>query len=598
MRAATLWMAGLCSLIIGCAASDGTPRYELAANAGQEGSNTGSGGSGNDGGGCKPFSERECQCTDDTFGTQLCNEDAQGYGECINCGNPPSGGGSGGASGGGGGGGDGGGGNTTEAGDLTPNISISEVSIYQSVKIPLMSGGTVQNPNAPVVKGKNALIRVFVTPGSGWQSHQIVAELTLSDSTGETKLVSDPTNIGGASSESNLGSSLNLTVAGDRINTDTRYRVSIKEVAGTTAASGDTSGGTFPSGAAVPLGARDPNGPLRIVIVPYRYLADGSGRMPIISDSQIENYRRAALAMYPVGTVEVSVRATVDYSGAISQNGSGWESWLNHVCSVRRSDNANGKDYYWGIAAPASSWSTWGGGVAGLGNVPQASYADGRCAVGLGFSGADSDGLIMVHEIGHTLGRLHAPCQVNDADGSYPYSNATLGSWGYDSRNGQLKNPSSSKDFMSYCSPQWTSDYTYKGIFDRISYVNANWLIVPDPNSPPSTTYQRILIGLDDRVSWGYPTDLTEAPEGAVEPIELLNASGEVTGEIEGIFMPFSHGGGQILVPATSADIRYLRPEGIRIMDLSQQPSLEQLQAEAGPANLQLHVPAGHPSLN
>lgn len=585
MRALTLSIAGLSILAIACSASDGTQRPLFAD---QDGA----------GGGCQPFSQRGCDCEDGTRGIQLCNEDGQGFGACLDCGNGPAAG-AGGNAGSGGGSSSGGdaGSAATQAGDLAAGIAISEISIYQSVRIPLMSGGTIQNPNAPVVAGKDALIRVLVTPGSG-TSRQLVAELTLSDGGGETKLSSNTTNISAASTESNLLSSLNIKVPGEKIHTDTRYSVSLREVAGSAAAGGDTSGGTFPPDGAVPLGAKDPNGPLRIVVVPYRYLADGSGRLPITSDAQIETYRKAALAMYPVGAVEVSVRAPVDYSGGISQNGTDWGSWLNHLCSVRSSDNASGKDYYWGIAAPASGWNTWGGGVAGLGNVPAANDSAGRCAVGLGFSGADSAGLIMVHEIGHTLGRLHAPCSVGDADRSYPYSGAALGSWGYDSRSGQLKEPTSHRDFMSYCDPQWTSDYTYRAIFDRVSYVNSSFLIVPDPNAPPATEYQTLLFGLDDRVSWGYPTTTADVPQGEVETVELLDAAGEVTGTVDGIFMPFSHGGGQLLVPATGAHTRYIRGADFEKMDVTLQPSLESLRQQAGPPNLKLHVRPGHPSLN
>ncbi len=584
MRAAIFWMAGFGSLLFACAASDGAPREKLRVT---ESPNNNAGGSGSNTGDCEPFSEHECQCADDTFGTQLCNEDGQSYGECLDCGNPPSGG----------AGGDGGG--TTEAGDLTGNISISEIAIYQSVKIPLMSGGTVQTANAPVVTGKQALVRVFVAPGNGWQAHQVVAELTLSDGGNDTVFVSDPVSITAASSDGSLGSSLNINVPGEKVTLGARYKVSIKEVAGSASAGGDTSGGTFPPDAPVPLAAQDPKGPLRIVIVPYRYLADGSGRMPVISDSQIERYRTAALALYPVSSVEVSVRATVDYSpsiGALDQRS--WESWLNHLCSLRNSDNGNSKEYYWGIAAPATSWSDWGGGIAGLGVVPPANYPDGRCAVGLGFTGADIDGLIMVHEIGHNLGREHAPCRVNGpSDPSYPYSGAAVGSWGYDSRNGALKSPTSNKDFMSYCKPAWTSDYTYRGIFNRVATVNSSFLIVPDPDSPP-TEYQTILISADDGASWGYPTTLEDMPEGATETVELLDATGQVTGTAEGVFIPFSHGGGQLLVPATSVDIRYVRVTGFDKLDVTLQPSLARLREQAGPRNLRAHVRPGHPSLN
>src|SRR5690606_30787378 len=69
------------------------------------------------------------------------------------------------------------------------------------------------------------------------------------------------------------------------------------------------------------------------------------------------------------------------------------------------------------------------------------------------------------HEWGHNFGRRHAPCgNPANPDPSYPYPNALLGAHGYDPAMGQLKRASSFFDLMSYCSPEWISDYTYQHV--------------------------------------------------------------------------------------------------------------------------------------
>lgn len=587
------------ALALGCSAADGLSRTELNAMGG---------------GGCHDGDERSCECVNGALGAQLCS--AGGWGECLNCGGPRTdtsgpddtggegegGGGTGGTGEGTSTGNDGGdtgtgtgntGGDTgAVTGDAAANISISELALFQTVKVGLMKGGSAVHSSNPIVAGKDALFRVSVAPLSGWQPRPVLAELAIDNGAGELVFTSRSLTISMASSESSLSSSLNVFVDGKHITESSRYRVTVKEVDGAAPRAGDTSGGVWPASGLSDLAAESANGPLQLMVVPFQYNGDGSGRMPDTSSAQIEAYRKAALAMYPVGEVEVTVRAAVGYSGGIDRGGSGWETWLNTLCNIKRQDGLDSRIYYWGIAAPASGWRSYGGGVAGLGTVPDRDYASGRCAVGVGFSDADDSGLIMVHEIGHTLGRLHAPCGTHDADRSYPYSGASTGVWGYDHRSRQLKSPSSYTDFMGYCDPQWTSDYTYRAIFDRVSYVNARFRVVDDPNAPPRSEYDTILIGLDGAVSWGYPQERQREPVGTPEAVELLGSDGKVLETVQGIFTAYSHGGGELLIPKTEAGVRYARPVGAPQLDVRQIPSLAELRANIGAPKFRVHQPA------
>jgi hypothetical protein len=55
--------------------------------------------------------------------------------------------------------------------------------------------------------------------------------------------------------------------------------------------------------------------------------------------------------------------------------------------------------------------------------------------------------------------------------GFYPYSGAVIGQWGFDIATSTLYAPGSNYDYMSYCGPEWTSDFTYQGIFNAWSWV-------------------------------------------------------------------------------------------------------------------------------
>jgi len=53
----------------------------------------------------------------------------------------------------------------------------------------------------------------------------------------------------------------------------------------------------------------------------------------------------------------------------------------------------------------------------------------------------------------------------NSVDPHYPYPNATIGVYGVDTADDVLLEPSANYDMMSYCGPEWVSDYTYEALF-------------------------------------------------------------------------------------------------------------------------------------
>ena len=82
-------------------------------------------------------------------------------------------------------------------------------------------------------------------------------------------------------------------------------------------------------------------------------------------------------------------------------------------------------------------------------------YLPGRSSVaGLG-------GGVMAHELGHNMSLLHAPCGGGGGlDPFFPTATASIGVWGYDIGADRLI-PATHKDLMSYCHPQWISDYSF-----------------------------------------------------------------------------------------------------------------------------------------
>ena len=403
---------------------------------------------------------------------------------------PASSGGNGGApTGGNGGSGSGGtGGQPASTGKLAGGLSISQIVINQSVAVPIEKNGqAVSNRNAPVVQGRAALMRVYVSPGSGFSPRQIVGRLSVSGAQDQTVKL----NVTGTSNDGSLGSTFDFTVPAAQMTGNMKFSVELEEASG--ASQGNTSGARYPGSGTASMGAQSTNGPFKVVAVPVVM----NGIAPNTSAAHVKALHDALMAMYPATAVNMNVHAAVSYPyGSVSANGSGWSQALQWVSSLRNSLGVDSRTYIYGMLAPANSMQGFCGGgcVAGLGSVPQPNDPSGRAAIGLAYFPDGSGGpnqysggapITMAHELGHALGRNHSPCapqgsSLQGVDPSYPYSGASIGVWGYDLLGKQLKSPSQYKDFMGYCSPGWASDYTYSGIFQRLSYVNANGYVIPD----------------------------------------------------------------------------------------------------------------------
>ena len=449
-----------------------------------------------------------------------------------------------------------GGGSYGPVGDYAGGVSISEVAVYQAVKVSLMKNGQeVTQKNAPIVEGRPALVRVSVAPGSGFSSRKLSALLDLESQNPAVQPQTTSLDVSGASSDASLGSTFNFVLPPEQVTADLKLAVSLHEPSGGSVGAVEN-GAKFPAQGKLALGAQS-SGPMRVTFVPFRYNADGSGRLPDTSAEQMKRYHDILFAMFPTTKVELVLRDVVDYNYYVGPS-SGWSSWLDKLCDIRQKDNVESKVYYYGLMAPASSWSSYGGGIAGLGNVPSADGTWGRCAVGIGFKDADTYGFIMAHEVGHTMGRPHAPCGVSGE--AFPYTGAKIGVWGYSLTSQSLKDPAKYRDFMSYCDPQWISDYAFSKLFKRIQWVNQNYAKTPE--TPRG--YRKLLVDVDGSVTWGGSITLGETPDGAPKRIDFLDDAGRAIGSVVGHFAAFSEEpAGALFVPDPGPGVSAIAPEGM-----------------------------------
>ncbi len=293
---------------------------------------------------------------------------------------------------------------------------------------------------------------------------------------------------------------------------------------------------------------------LRIMIVPIDYTHTGPthpGFYPAQSVDYISDWIERA---FPIHEAEVTIRAPYAFTGSL-QGGDSWSTLLNDIYSLKVADgySANSPVFYYGFIPINNGTTQWfSSGIAGIGWVSPPDQAW-RESLGLNLGQNDNTGILAGHEIGHNMGRWHAPCgNPAGIDPDYPYAGASIGEFGYDFGGGALLNPDVYRDVMSYCGPEWTSDYTYSALYvDQVT--KGNW---PDQAGSES---ERLLIRVQ----------LDEADQIALRPVYHLPlwADGVVASDASPYRVQLLDGPGNVLAdyPLT---LRYAEEPGIVVRSL------------------------------
>ncbi len=434
------------------------------------------------------------------------------------------------------------------------NLGIREVAVYQSLKIPIATPQRLIEPGtrvADVIERRDATFRVFVDTQGLWSPRTLSARVTIT-SGGTTQTYFERKSISGASAEADTANSFQVAVPADRVLQDARYSVEVVEC-GT--ASGAPTTPRVPAIGDAALGARR-TGPLKVRIVPIT----ANSRTPDTSENALTPYRELLRAMFPVNSVELSIASGITTGYPLN-----WTSMPDQVRAKRQSDAPPADVYYSGLVKPNDTISQYCGGgcTAGIGYVAPATSASVRVAVGIGFAD-NTSASTMAHELGHNHGRNHAPCapggNIAGVDLAYPYPGALIGTWGFDPRSRALFDPGRTTDIMGYCNNKWISDYTYRGLTQRVATVNAALSVIEDPELIASW---QVMLVEPPASRWGLPFATPASPFGDAEPADALDASGNVLERITVYRTEASDVGSfTVLVPPAKSNWHAVRVNG------------------------------------
>ncbi len=292
----------------------------------------------------------------------------------------------------------------------------------------------------PLVAGKDALLRVFVTareatregiPPVRVRFFANDQEIHAQDIVGRQSPI--PTTV----DESRLGRSANAVIPGHVIQPGLEMVVEVDP--GGTLDPGLGVAGRIPETGRLRIEVHDMP-PLKLTLVPFLWEENPDASIvelvsEIAADPANHELLQRTRRLLPVAVLEVNAHEPV----LTSTNSALELLWETRV--VRTMEGGTG--HYMGtMAGPV----TVGGGFA---------YQPGWSAFAIPHERALS------HELGHNLNIAHTPCgNLTHVDPLYPHAGGVIGAWGYDFREAALV-PPSTLDLMGCGPPNWVSDYHF-----------------------------------------------------------------------------------------------------------------------------------------
>jgi len=399
-------------------------------------------------------------------------------------------------------------------------ITVKRIDVYQTVKVPVMDSGaeiTTDKRTTDVVTGRTTMFRLSVALDSGFSARQISARVTVDNGTTVAQYFAKQA-VSKDSVETEPMSTFQVVVPAEQITPDTRYSAELVECA-TGAGAGQAGSARFPKTGDVALAARLTGG-LKVTIVPLQ----ANSKVPDTSETALTTYRQQLMAMYPIDAITFTVAPPMTVAYPLD-----WEGTLDQMRAKRKSDGAAADVYYYGLLKPVDSFNAFCGNgcTTGIGYLTDAKSPGQRAALGVGYADRVS-AQTMAHEIGHNLGRAHAPCvpsggSISGVDAKYPFTDGRTGIIGYDSRTKALLSDKGT-DLMGYCSNVWLSEYTYGAIMDRIALVNGNQSQVV--SAAALQTWRVLIVGGSKGARWGVPITTPSLPEGTAVTARVVDAAG------------------------------------------------------------------------
>ncbi len=307
----------------------------------------------------------------------------------------------------------------------------------------------IQRPagDVPLLSGREALLRAFLVSDqtNAFFEPEVVATLTRGgEEVHRVVMRTADDRLSTAADEGVLGTSYNAVIRAEHIVSGTELVVMADPAETVPRAAGSRT--RFPEVGTMPLNVIDVP-PFKLTVVPVLNAANPDSSIFAWTDSIADDSPQVGLFRYSFPFAEFSATTRDSYvtSLDLTDEDNTWPLVLE-LEVVYQADEATG---YWYAVADSED-----GYVRGIARL------NGWVSFGKPW---DTE---LAHEVGHTLDLKHAPCGgALGVEPDFPYSNGSIGMWGYDFRDGSVVSPNSRRDIMGYCYEKgWLSDYYYEKV--------------------------------------------------------------------------------------------------------------------------------------
>lgn len=361
--------------------------------------------------------------------------------------------------------------------EFARDIRLERLTVNQATQVEVVAGGLEVAPedyNTRVISGRRTLVRGFWSLHATFEPRDIMGRLTISYPDG-TVLEQDFTQfVAGESSDGAGAASFQWLLEPEEVVPGMTYRARLFEMPDSEAG-GELSDPPpiVPLAGPGTLGLYDVPLELRVVLVPVQHEFDGCTQTPDITEEDVEAMRMELEQNNPVQTASFEIRDPMVYTDTIGDAG-GFSPLLAALARARAADNPDPSVYYYGLVDPCDGYppGLLGQAIA-IAGPPTLENGQQRISTGRWNNSGAAAAETFVHEVGHTQGRRHVRCSGGEAgiDVAYPHAGGRIGVWGFGIYDFELRSPSGGRDYMTYCSNEWVSDYSWEQTLDVIEVL-------------------------------------------------------------------------------------------------------------------------------
>lgn len=460
--------------------------------------------------------------------------------------------------------------NSSSAGPAPPEPGpIGDGANLQLVGVQITQGAQDAAGSLPMIAGQPAVVNVLIA-----RSKESVAEVpvVLRLFRNGVLIRSDTASTGGILSRatSDAAPSAQFLIPGSLIGTPLSWQVEVDP-----ARSNPDSTRTdnlLPGPTAAPISIVPiPSIALRLLPV---ILGNHDGAAGDVSSANIDRYLQTVRRTLPVGAVEASVApalTTMTNFGTPPTGGAPnfWQHVLQEI-DVARIVSGQPSAYWYGVVTAPTGYTTFTNG--GYGYIPGSATDIGggtRSAVGFGISPASNFDFVsktLAHELGHQLGRAHAPScgAASPLDAAFPDGQGTIlqtghdvWSWATGVTRGALSVSRATGDVMGYCSAVWASPYTWGAV---LRWRQTSTGVVTQVRAEPAVIVAGAVSATGDvtlRPALDAIVVVPPADASGDMSIELQTAAGSVLARQQVVSRRVEHGDGErhfvAILPASNS---------------------------------------------